>query len=107
MKPMATSHAGVADALRRAKASRVPVVTLDRLIDDEAVVSTVGTDNAKAQAAATEFAFERLVVHDGAVAEAIIAMGRTPSLTVVAQGVETHGQANFLRTHACDEFQGF
>jgi diguanylate cyclase (GGDEF)-like protein len=38
---------------------------------------------------------------------AIIAMGRTLSLTVVAQGVETKGQADFLRLNACDEFQGF
>ncbi len=39
--------------------------------------------------------------------EAIIAMGRTLSLTVVAQGVETKAQADFLRQHACDELQGF
>jgi EAL domain-containing protein (putative c-di-GMP-specific phosphodiesterase class I) len=39
--------------------------------------------------------------------EAIIAMGRTLSLTVVAQGVETKEQADFLRQNACDEFQGF
>jgi EAL domain-containing protein (putative c-di-GMP-specific phosphodiesterase class I) len=39
--------------------------------------------------------------------EAIIAMGRTLSLTVVAQGVETKEQADFLRLNACDEFQGF
>jgi EAL domain-containing protein (putative c-di-GMP-specific phosphodiesterase class I) len=34
-------------------------------------------------------------------------MGRSLSLTVVAQGVETREQAEFLREHACDEFQGF
>src|SRR5258706_15840545 len=40
-------------------------------------------------------------------AEAIIAMGRTLSLTVVGQGVETKEQAEYLRQNACDEFQGF
>jgi diguanylate cyclase (GGDEF)-like protein len=40
-------------------------------------------------------------------ADAIIAMGRTLSLTVVAQGVETKDQADYLRVHACDEVQGF
>jgi EAL domain-containing protein (putative c-di-GMP-specific phosphodiesterase class I) len=39
--------------------------------------------------------------------EAIIAMGRNLSMTVVAQGVETREQADFLRQNACDEFQGF
>lgn len=48
------------------------------------------------------------VAEDGqAVTKAIIEMGRTLSLTVVAQGVETQEQAEFLRNHACDEFQGF
>jgi diguanylate cyclase (GGDEF)-like protein len=40
-------------------------------------------------------------------ADAIIAMGRSLSLTVVAQGVETKDQADYLRVHACDEVQGF
>jgi EAL domain-containing protein (putative c-di-GMP-specific phosphodiesterase class I) len=40
-------------------------------------------------------------------ADAIIAMGKSLSLTVVAQGVETREQAEFLRAHACDELQGF
>ncbi|NUT84265.1 EAL domain-containing protein [Pseudomonas brassicacearum] len=47
------------------------------------------------------------VSEDKALTEAIIAMGRTLSLTVVAQGVETKAQADFLRDNACDEFQGF
>lgn len=38
---------------------------------------------------------------------AIIDLGRTLSLTVVAQGVETKEQADFLRQKTCDEFQGF
>lgn len=44
---------------------------------------------------------------DKAITEAIIAMGKTLSLTVVAEGVETVEQENFLREHACDEMQGF
>jgi diguanylate cyclase (GGDEF)-like protein len=44
---------------------------------------------------------------DTGLADAIIAMGKSLSLTVVAQGVETRAQAEFLRTHACDELQGF
>lgn len=40
-------------------------------------------------------------------AEAIIAMGRTLSLTVVAEGVETPEQQEFLRAHGCDQMQGF
>jgi diguanylate cyclase (GGDEF)-like protein/PAS domain S-box-containing protein len=44
---------------------------------------------------------------DKAITEAIIAMGKTLSLTVVAEGVETVEQATFLREHACDEMQGY
>jgi diguanylate cyclase (GGDEF)-like protein len=40
-------------------------------------------------------------------ADAVIAMGKSLSMTVVAQGVETRAQAEFLRDHACDELQGF
>jgi diguanylate cyclase (GGDEF)-like protein len=40
-------------------------------------------------------------------AEAIIALGRTLGQTIVAQGVETRAQADFLRKNSCDEFQGF
>ena len=34
-------------------------------------------------------------------------MGKTLSLTVVAEGVETEEQMNFLKEHSCDEMQGF
>ncbi len=44
---------------------------------------------------------------DTALADAIIAMGKSLSLTVVAQGVETREQAEHLRLHHCDELQGF
>ena len=39
--------------------------------------------------------------------EAIISMGKRLALTVVAEGVETEEQAQFLRSRDCDEVQGF
>jgi len=42
-----------------------------------------------------------------AIIEAIIAVGKTLSLNVVAEGVETMAQDEFLREHVCDEMQGF
>lgn len=45
--------------------------------------------------------------YDNSLTEAIISMGRALSLTVIAKGVETREQAEFLRAHSCDEFQGF
>ena len=41
------------------------------------------------------------------ITDAIIAMGKALRLTVVAEGVETQEQAEYLRERACDEFQGF
>jgi diguanylate cyclase (GGDEF)-like protein/PAS domain S-box-containing protein len=46
-------------------------------------------------------------IEDKAITEAIIAMGKTLSLTVVAEGVETQEQLDFLREHSCDEMQGY
>lgn len=54
--------------------------------------------------------FIREIPHDSedrAITEAIIAMAKTLSLTVVAEGVETLEQKTFLRECACDEMQGF
>jgi diguanylate cyclase (GGDEF)-like protein/PAS domain S-box-containing protein len=44
---------------------------------------------------------------DEAVTKAIIAMGKTLGLTIVAEGVETIEQMNFLKEHSCDEMQGY
>jgi EAL domain-containing protein (putative c-di-GMP-specific phosphodiesterase class I) len=44
---------------------------------------------------------------DMAFTEAIISVGKTLSFTVVAEGVETVEQMNFLNDHFCDEMQGY
>ena len=46
-------------------------------------------------------------VQDQAIAKAIISMGKTLGVAVVAEGVETAAQHAFLRAHACDAVQGF
>jgi diguanylate cyclase (GGDEF)-like protein/PAS domain S-box-containing protein len=43
---------------------------------------------------------------DAAIATAIIAMAHRLNLKVIAEGVETQGQFNYLRAQACDEMQG-
>jgi len=44
---------------------------------------------------------------DRAIASAIIGMGHTLRLNVVAEGVETQPQLAFLRAEGCDEAQGY
>jgi diguanylate cyclase (GGDEF)-like protein/PAS domain S-box-containing protein len=44
---------------------------------------------------------------NAAIASAIIAMAHSLHLRVVAEGIETEGQLQFLRRRRCDEIQGF
>jgi diguanylate cyclase (GGDEF)-like protein len=44
---------------------------------------------------------------DGLLAQAIISLGHTLKLRVVAEGVETEAQLQFLTAHRCDEVQGY
>ncbi|ABK98133.1 EAL domain-containing protein [Pelobacter propionicus] len=44
---------------------------------------------------------------DAAIAEIIIAMAQTLKLNVIAEGVETRAQMEFLSTHTCFEMQGY
>ncbi len=63
---------------------------LDRLKVDKSFVDEILTD-----------------ADDAAITEAIIAMAHSLKLKVIAEGVETTGQLQFLEDRGCDEIQGY
>ncbi len=44
---------------------------------------------------------------DTTIVTAVISMGRSLKLRVIAEGVETRGELEFLRSHQCEEAQGY
>ena len=44
---------------------------------------------------------------DAAIVRTIIEMAHTLGFSVVAEGIETEEQAAYLRTHGCEQAQGF
>jgi diguanylate cyclase (GGDEF)-like protein/PAS domain S-box-containing protein len=63
---------------------------LDALKIDRAFISHITTDQG-----------------DATIAKAIINLAHSLRLRVVAEGVETQAQLDFLRAHGCDEMQGY
>jgi len=63
---------------------------IDKLKIDQSFVQTIGSDLGAA-----------------GICSAIITLGHQLGMTVLAEGVETMAQADFLRRNFCDQFQGF
>jgi diguanylate cyclase (GGDEF)-like protein len=70
--------------------SRLRHLPIDHLKIDQSFVRNLTTDPA-----------------DAAICNAIISLAHNLHMTVIAEGVETAGQANYLRQNGCDEMQGY
>ncbi len=69
---------------------RLKMLPLDRLKMDKQFVDGIGSDH-----------------KDQAIAKAIIQLGKSLGLSVVAEGVEDEKQVSFLKTAQCDLIQGY
>jgi EAL domain-containing protein (putative c-di-GMP-specific phosphodiesterase class I) len=70
--------------------SRLKLLPLDQLKIDRSFVNDVLTS-----------------AKDASIARTIIALGRNLDLSVIAEGVETEEQREFLRREGCNAYQGF
>ncbi|HEY5717240.1 MAG TPA: EAL domain-containing protein, partial [Motiliproteus sp.] len=70
--------------------SYLKLLPLDKLKIDQSFVRGVDQDE-----------------QDAAIVEAIIAMARHLKLDIIAEGVETEAERDFLAAHGCDKYQGY
>ncbi|MFL5577859.1 MAG: putative bifunctional diguanylate cyclase/phosphodiesterase [Gemmatimonadaceae bacterium] len=80
----------------RADADRVRAAAAAPAEDDDARPAPEGRDPAAGPAA-----------DNTALASAVIALAHSLNLSVIAEGVETPEQLDFLRLHSCDAWQGY
>ena len=64
---------------------------IDRLKIDQSFISNITNENSS----------------DAEIANLVIDLGHKLGLEVIAEGVETKEQINFLKKYACDQIQGF